>query len=140
MHEPHNPTPMKYKLYYIFFLFIAISYTSYAQQEFISLDSIENLSFRAYDNLDNLEYKSAIEIATQIISEGKDQNNPYYTFVGYDLMGTINTDMKDTLQARLNYEKALSVLKEAKMDSLLPWVYINPVSYTHLTLPTILLV
>lgn len=122
---PLNPTPMKYKFYYIFFLLFAIGYTSYAQQEPISLDSVENLSFQAYDNLDNLEYKNAIEIATQIISEGKDQNNPYYTFVGYDLMGTINTDMKDTLQARLNYEKALSVLKEEKMDSLLPWVYIN---------------
>lgn len=116
---------MKYKLYYIFFLSLGISCISYAQQELISLDSIEKLSFQAYDNLDNLDYKNAIEIATQIISEGKGQNNPYYTFIGYDLMGTINTDMKDTLQARLNYEKALSVLKEEKMDSLLPWVYIN---------------
>ncbi len=116
---------MKYKSYYIFFFSICISYISYAQQNAISLDSIENLRFRAFSNLDNLEYKNAIEIATQIISEGKDQNNAYYTFIGYDLMGTINTDMKDTLQARLNYEKALTVLKEEKMDSLLPWAYIN---------------
>jgi tetratricopeptide (TPR) repeat protein len=97
----------------------------YAQQTPISKDSIDNLSNKAFEILDDLEYRDAIDIATQIISEGKDQDNPYYTFVGYDLMGTINSEMKDTLQARLNYEKALSILQEEKMDSLLSWVYIN---------------
>lgn len=116
---------MKYKSYYIFLFFFCISYISYAQQNPISTDSIENLSFQAYDNLDDLEYKNAIEIASLIISEGKDQNNAYFTFMGYDLMGTINTEMKDTLQARLNYEKALFIVKEEKIDSLLSWAYIN---------------
>ncbi|MEP0263447.1 response regulator [Dokdonia sp.] len=116
---------MKYKFYYIFLFFFSVSYISYAQQNPISKDSIETLNFQAYDNLDNLEYKNAIEIASQIITEGKDQSNAYFTFMGYDLMGTINTEMKDTLQARLNYEKALSIVKEEKIDSLLSWVYIN---------------
>jgi signal transduction histidine kinase/ActR/RegA family two-component response regulator len=116
---------MKYKFYYIFFLLFCVTYTLYAQQTPISKDSIENLSDKAFDILDDLEYTGAIEIATQIISEGKDQDNAYYTFMGYDLMGTINSEMKDTLQARLNYEKALSILQEKKLDSLLSWVYIN---------------
>ncbi|WP_299209712.1 response regulator [uncultured Dokdonia sp.] len=116
---------MKCKFYYSFFFCLCVSYSFYAQQTPISKDSIERLSDRAYAILDDLEYTNAIEIATQIISEGKDQNNAYYTFMGYDLMGSVNTEMKDTLQARLNYEKALSILQEEKMDSLLSWAYIN---------------
>jgi len=40
-------------------------------------------------------------------------------------MGAINSEMKDTLQARLNHEKALKVVKENKIDSLLSWAYLS---------------
>ncbi|WP_299675562.1 response regulator [uncultured Dokdonia sp.] len=98
---------------------------SFAQEKQVTQDSIYRLSFLAYSNIDNLEYKNAIENATQIIAEGEKQQNPYYTFMGYDLMGSINSDMKDTLQARLNHEKALKIVKENKQDSLLSWAYLS---------------
>lgn len=115
---------MKYNLCYIILFCFCIKH-SHAQEKPISLDSIHTLSFLVSDNLDDLEYKNAIEIATQIITEGETQQNPYYLFTGYDLMGTINSEMKDTLQARLNHEKALNIVIENKLDSLLSWAYIN---------------
>ncbi len=115
---------MKYNVCYIILFCFCVT-QSFAQKKSITLDSIHALSFLVSDNLDDLEYKNAIEIATQIIAEGENQQNPYYLFTGYDLMGTINSEMKDTLQARLNHEKALKIVVENKLDSLLSWAYIN---------------
>lgn len=118
---------MKYSIYYII-LSCFCANLSFAQEDpisGISQDSIYSLHDNVYSSLDNLDYKSAIEVATQIIAEGEKQRNHYFTFLGYDIMGAINSEMKDTLQARLNHEKALKVVKENKIDSLLSWAYLS---------------
>ncbi|GGG20475.1 histidine kinase [Dokdonia pacifica] len=118
---------MKCNLCYIILFCLCANHT-FAQEKSISeisQDSIYSLSFLVYNSIDNLEYKNAIEIATQIIAEGEKQQNPYYVFMGYDLMGSINSEMKDTIQARLNHEKALKIVKETKQDSLLSWAYLS---------------
>ncbi|WP_299761963.1 response regulator [uncultured Dokdonia sp.] len=115
---------MKCNLYYIILLLFCVN-LSFAQEKSITQDSIYNLSELVFSNIDELEYKNAIEIATQIIAEGERQQSPYYTFIGYDLMGSINSEMKDTLQARLNHEKALKIVKDSKQDSILYWAYLS---------------
>lgn len=115
---------MKYIVCYIILFCFCVT-QSFAQEKPITLDSIYDLTYVVYENIDDLEYKNAIEITTQIIAEGEKQQNPYFTFIGYDLMGSINSEMKDTLQARLNHEKALKIVEASKQDSLLSWAYLS---------------
>jgi len=60
---------MKYSIYYII-LSCFCANLSFAQEDpisGISQDSIYSLHDNVYSSLDNLDYKSAIEVATQII-------------------------------------------------------------------------
>ena len=47
--------------------------------------------------------------------------------------GMLSADLEDHEEAIENFDKALQIIENAE-------IYLNTVSYTHLTLPTILLV
>ncbi|RMB59110.1 response regulator [Dokdonia sinensis] len=117
---------MKHNLLIIIFLLCFTSaLKTTAQQRTISKDSLESLSDIIIDHRDDLDYKGAIETAALLISNAKDSKQKFYEFLGYDQLGTIYTELKDTLQARLSYEKALGIARETKADSLLSWSYVS---------------
>jgi len=115
---------MNFKLR-ITYLILWIPFCVFAQDQSISQDSLSVLEGLAYDHLYDLKYDLALELSAQMVKEATDQQNDYFTFSGYDIIGAVYTEIKDTLQARLNFEKALQVAKKAKSDSLLSWAYLN---------------
>ncbi len=117
---------MKHKLLVFTFLLCCTStFIVTAQQKAISQDSLQALRDLISEHRKNLDYKGAIDMSALLISNADNSKNLFFKFVGYDQLGTIYTEIKDTLQARLSYEKALEIAQETKADSLLSWSYVS---------------
>jgi signal transduction histidine kinase/ActR/RegA family two-component response regulator len=96
-----------------------------AQDTSISKDSLTYYVDLARENLNQHNSTEAIELSGKLISLATAQENDYFIFQGYSILGNVYTNIKDTLQARLSYEKGLVVARRSKQDSLLSWAYIN---------------
>ncbi len=112
---------------YLFLLFSFVVFTNVFSQDIKktredSLDSLSRKSLRAY-NKGN--YKDAIKYSAETIDKAVAWNNKYYEFVGYDSQSTLYFCLGDTLNTRINGEKALEIAKETKVDSLIAWSYLN---------------
>lgn len=109
----------------ILLMCLTSTFTATAQEKIISKDSLEALRETIRDHRDDLNYKQAIESAALLISSAESAENKFFKFIGYKELGTTYTEIKDTLQARLSYEKALEIAQETKADSLLSWSYVS---------------
>jgi len=96
-----------------------------AQEALVSKDSLTKLAQSAYKFSEVHDVKKAIETGALIISVAERQEDKYYSYVGYNILGLVYFRAKDTLQARRSYEKALAVAKESKADSIVSWAYVN---------------
>ncbi len=96
-----------------------------AQEAIVSKDSLKRLTSQAYKYSEEYDVKNAIDASNAIISIAQRQNDFYYSYLGHSVLGLVHFEAKDTLQARLSYEKALAVAKESKADSIISWAYVN---------------
>lgn len=110
-------------LFVLFMLCTSVSLC--AQDTSISKDSLTYYVDLARENLNQHNSTEAIELSGKLISLATAQENDYFIFQGYSILGNVYTNIKDTLQARLSYEKGLVVARRSKQDSLLSWAYIN---------------
>ncbi|MFT5751084.1 MAG: signal transduction histidine kinase/ActR/RegA family two-component response regulator [Dokdonia sp.] len=109
----------------IVFLMLCSGSSLFAQSSFSSIDSLAYYKGLADESLSQLNAKEAIELSGKLISMATAQENDYYIFEGYNILGTVYSNVKDTLQARLSYEKGLVVARRSKQDSLISWAYLN---------------
>ena len=96
-----------------------------AQDSSATDDSLGYYRDLARENLNQLNITAAIELSGTLISMATTQKNDYFIFEGYDILGTVYSNIKDTLQARLSYEKGLEVALRSEQDDLLSWAYLN---------------
>ena len=110
---------------FIVSLILCATSSLYAQDGNESDDSLGYYRDLARENLDQLNVTAAIELSGTLISMATAQKNDYFIFEGYDILGTVYSNIKDTLQARLSYEKGLEVALRSEQDDLLSWAYLN---------------
>ncbi|WP_072991133.1 tetratricopeptide repeat-containing hybrid sensor histidine kinase/response regulator [Pseudozobellia thermophila] len=87
-----------------------------------TLESFLNKSNAAYDLY---RYKDAIEYASALVEKGQEYNQKDYEFLGYDLLGAIYAETKDSVQGRKYAEKALELARKSGQDSLIAWGALN---------------
>lgn len=121
---PPNCNPMPITRILIVLLILRTS-SSLCAQDTSTIDSLVYYKDLARENLNQHKPTKAIELSGKLISLATAQENDYFIFQGYDILGTVYTNINDTLQARLSYEKGLAVAQRSKHDSLLSWAYIN---------------
>lgn len=110
----------------ILFLFLTVVHSIVSQglneKRIDKLDSIIDKSNEAYDNFN---YKDALKYGAKLIKKGKKYNDDYYTFVGYDILGGIYSEIDDSVQGRIYSEKALEIARNTELDSLIAWGTLN---------------
>lgn len=122
---PFNLDPMPTTKIIIVLLTLYISSTLCAQDTIAKIDSLGHYKDLARKSLRQHNAKEAIELSGKLISLATATENDYYIFEGYDILGAVYSNIKDTLQARLSYEKGLVVARRSEQDSLLSWAYLN---------------
>ncbi|MBE16135.1 MAG: response regulator [Dokdonia sp.] len=96
-----------------------------AQENTVVKDSLEYYAQLAASNLYEYNTTEAIKYSSKLISMAEAGGYDYYQFEGYNLLGDVYTNIKDTLLARQSYEKGLEIAKDMQVDSLLSWAYIS---------------
>ncbi|MEZ4857260.1 MAG: ATP-binding protein [Flavobacteriaceae bacterium] len=95
----------------------------YAQKDTISNDSIKVLIKKTFEDSYAYDYKSAIITAGVIIEETIKKGDHFNTSAGYNRLGSIYTDLKDTLNGLEYYNKALEYARLTKQDTFIAGVY-----------------
>ncbi|MFC4097090.1 tetratricopeptide repeat-containing hybrid sensor histidine kinase/response regulator [Euzebyella saccharophila] len=116
-------TVLRKPILYILFIWstVAIAQTDTSWQK-DTLQSYVDKSNIAYDNY---QYKDAIKYASLLIEKGKEYELGYYEFLGYDILGGIYIETDDSIQGKIYSEKALSIARTLKADSLVAWGALN---------------
>ncbi len=116
---------MKKSFLFLFFSFFVFTTVFSQDIKKIQNDSLELLSDKALKAYDEGNYKDVIKYSGEVIDRAVTWENKYFEFVGYDSQSTLYSALGDTIQARINAEKALEIAKETKVDSLISWSYAN---------------
>ncbi|MDT7830269.1 response regulator [Pricia sp. S334] len=87
-----------------------------------TLQTIIEKSNKAYDRYD---YKNVIKHGASLIERGKRLNDDHATFLGYDMLGGVYSEIGDTVRGRMYSEKALEIARNAQADSLISWGTLN---------------
>ena len=94
------------------FLILLLPLCLYSQEDSNSKDSLNLLRRSIGNNLRELKYDVAMEQAVRLLKEATAQNDDPLIYSGYECIGHAYYAIGDTLEARLNYEKALEVAKK----------------------------
>ncbi|GAA4319164.1 ATP-binding protein [Pontixanthobacter gangjinensis] len=86
---------------------------------------MEELLDSLINEVDNYHYEQAIDITHSLLTKAKDLKNHYYISKGYNFLGHIYTDKKDSARARKNYTLGLEYAYLSKNDTLLMHAYNN---------------
>jgi len=86
---------------------------------------IDSLVTEVKEASERYDYKTTVVLCSALIEEGERLKSNYSKFFGYDLLGTVYTDLEDSAKARLNTQKALDVAKSIENDSLIAWGNLN---------------
>ena len=109
----------------IFLIFFGGFLTFSQESETISIDSIQNVYFKAADAYEATDYEGSIFYSSQVIDMATSTKQDYYLFLGYDLLGSLYADRDEYEKAKLHAKKALEIALESKTDSLISWGYLN---------------
>lgn len=90
-----------------------------------SVDSLHKIFIKASEAYDSNNFKESLLYSAQIVDMSQSLQNDYYTFVGYDLLGAIYSDMDDFEKAKIHANHALETALHTKADSLIAWGYLN---------------
>ncbi len=116
---------MKLNRLLIAILLLLFSCKILAQEIYISGDSLNTLTQKAYKFQREYKIKNAIETGESIVAIAERQKDYYYAYIGHNILGYVYYLSKDSTHTRLSYEKALEAAKRTKTDSVLAWAYIN---------------
>ncbi len=89
------------------------------------IDTLQSIISRSNEAYDVYNYKNVIKHGATLIKKGKEFNNNYYTFLGYDILGGAYSELDDTIQGRRYSEKALEIARTSGSDSLISWATMN---------------
>ncbi len=118
---------MKLKLLVVFCILLYVP-KLFGQENNISNTSEDNLHIlddSISNHLIKLKYDLALELSVQMINKATIQGDDYFNYLGHINIGTVYTYIKDTLQARLNFEKALKLAQKTENDSLISGAYLH---------------
>ncbi|MUP41362.1 tetratricopeptide repeat-containing hybrid sensor histidine kinase/response regulator [Christiangramia aestuarii] len=113
-----------YFLLFLLCLFICNSSRAQADDSYIEKE-LEELLDSLINEVDNYHYEQAIDITHSLLTKAKDLKNHYYISKGYNFLGHIYTDKKDSARARKNYTLGLEYAYLSKNDTLLMHAYNN---------------
>lgn len=111
-----------YLVIHLILLFASENFAQEKKQWDPYLDSIYNVSAIQIDEYD---YKSAIETSFFLIEETEKRNNIYYRYHAHTLLGWGYGDLLDSIRSKAHYEEALVLALELKNDTLILWSYNN---------------
>lgn len=106
--------------------YLLSTYYAFAQESLESQnDTLQAIIYKSNEAYDAYNYKDVIKYGASLIRKGKEFNSDYHTFLGYDMLGGVYSEIDDTLQGRIFSEKALEVARTSKSDSLIAWGTLN---------------
>ena len=89
--------------------------------------NIENYQSNTLDlaaiQLQNQEYKSAIQTLDEVLKRAQNQDDKNKQYSGYSILGNVYLSLQDTTKSRNVFEKALVIAQELKNDTLLASSY-----------------
>lgn len=85
----------------------------------------DNLLDKANYEFHSQEYKNAIESLDSYIKKSQELNNRKDEFNGYSLLGKVHLALKDTIKARLIFERTLEIAQISQSKALLALSYNN---------------
>ncbi len=108
-------------LYFILYFISVVAQDSTKTPKHV-LENHVKKSNQAYDAYNYVEVQKH---GSALIDKGKKYGNDYYTFLGYDLLGGMYSEIDDSIQGKIYSEKALQIARKTKADSLIAWGTLN---------------
>lgn len=116
---------VKYVMIVAFTLLCPFAQGQESSSAIVSSDSLNALLIKADKKLTTYSYKEAIETTSLLIKEATKAKDSIHLAEGYDILGSIYYEIKDTIQAREKFEKGLDIAKKIKSDRLTALLYTN---------------
>lgn len=113
---------------YFFFIFCCfiLSNLAFSQEESqICPDSLRSILKQISYHIEKYDYEQAIEDSHLLINLSNETDNKYYSAQGYNMLGHVYIDLKDSIRAKKNYLNALDYAEESRNDTLLLSSYNN---------------
>lgn len=88
-------------------------------------DSLELLIKLSSDAVRNYDYNKSIEYSLELIKLAEREKDYYHLYHGYNILGVSYEDLRDSIRAKANYEKALQNALLSRNDTILWWAYNN---------------
>ncbi|AVR45772.1 hybrid sensor histidine kinase/response regulator [Christiangramia fulva] len=88
-------------------------------------DSLRSILKNISHNIGKYDYEQALENSHLLINLSKESNNQYYSAKGYNMLGHVYINLKDSARAKKNYLLGLEYAQESKNDTLLMYSYNN---------------
>ena len=107
----------------IFFFFNFLSGVGFAQSDTISMDSLRKLYKKTFDYSYAYDFKNGIIMSGDIVSEALKKGDNYFASLGYSRLGSFYSEIKDTTNALVYYNKALYYAQLTKKDTFVSGVY-----------------
>lgn len=112
--------------YISYLLCVLLSWTVYSNNpEPVSKDSLQQLYQLSSQAVRDYDYKNSQLYSQQLIELASQSENYYYLYHGYNILGVGYADLKDSVRAKVNYEKALRFALLSENDTILCWAYNN---------------
>ncbi len=103
-----------------------LSNLTFSQEEKqICPDSLRSILNEIGHRIGKYDYEQAIEDSHLLISLSKETKNTYFSARGYNMLGHVYIDLKDSARAKKNYMLGLEYAQESKNDTLLMNSYNN---------------
>lgn len=113
-------------LKYLLVLSLFLSFPFYSQTgENAENDNLEKLYQKTSEALKDYQYLTTIKNSLDLIDRSTKEDNYYYLYHGYNLLGITYSRMEDMERAEENYLKALENALASKNDTILWWAYNN---------------
>ncbi len=108
-------------LYFLLYFISVVSQDSTETPKLILENHVKksNQAYEAYN------YEEVLKHGAALIDKGKKYRNDYYTFLGYDILGGIYSEIDDSIQGKIYSEKALQIARKTQADSLIAWGTLN---------------
>ncbi len=119
-------TPMTFRIPLII-CYLLISPYNVSSQETLERqnNTLQSIIYKSNEAYDAYNYKEVIKHGAALVEKGKEYNSDYYTFLGYDILGGVYSELDDTVQGRIYSEKALEIARTSGSDSLISWGTLN---------------
>lgn len=99
---------------------------AFSQEEnHICPDSLHSILDEIEYHIGKYDYEQAIEDSHLLINLSNENDNKYYLAKGYNMLGHVYIDLKDSARAKKNYMIGLEYAQESKNDTLLMYSYNN---------------